>query len=239
MATRSAETIQAWLVARLSELLGIEPRELDIREPFASYGLGSTELVSLSGDLAQWLGRELPAELAYECPTIEAVARGLAEPLGSSPATAEASRVREEIGEGIAIIGIGCRFPGAKDARAFWNLLCAGVDAIQEVPAQRFKVDEFFDPDPAVPGKMVTRWGGFIEQVDRFDAQFFGISPREAARMDPQQRLLLEVAWEALEDAGQVRERLAETATGVFIGISNNDYGRIQFNRPEPSLLPC
>jgi acyl transferase domain-containing protein len=103
------------------------------------------------------------------------------------------------------------------------------VDAIREVPAERFNLHDFLDSDPAAPGKMVTRWGGFIEQVDQFDAHFFGISPREAARMDPQQRLLLEVAWEALEDAGQVRETLAGTAAGVFIGISNNDYGRIQF----------
>jgi myxalamid-type polyketide synthase MxaE and MxaD len=227
-----AEAIQAWLVSKLSELLEIEAAEIDVGEPFASYGLGSTELVSLSGEVAEWLGRQLPAELAYECPTIEALARRLAESSSPPQSAAEASRVREANGEAIAIIGIGCRFPGAKDARAFWNLLRDGVDAIREVPADRFDLHEFFDPDPSAPGKMVTRWGGFIEQVDQFDAHFFGISPREAARMDPQQRLLLEVAWEALEDAGQARERLAGTPAGVFIGISNNDYGRIQFNDP-------
>ena len=106
------------------------------------------------------------------------------------------------------------------------------MDAITEVPAERFDLHAFYDPDPAAPGKMNTRWGGFLEQVDQFDPHFFGISPREAARMDPQQRLLLEVAWEALEDAGQAAERLAGTQTGVFIGISNNDYGRIQFGDP-------
>ncbi len=225
-----AATIQAWLVSKLSELLEIEADEIDVGEPFASYGLGSTELVSLSGELADWLGRDLPAELAYEFPTIEALARGLAESPSPSQPAAEACRVREANAEAIAIIGIGCRFPAAQDARAFWNLLRDGVDAIREVPAQRFDLHDFYDPDPAAPGKMVTRWGGFIEYVDQFDAHFFGISPREAARMDPQQRLLLEVAWEALEDAGQVREHLAGTPTGVFIGISNNDYGRIQFN---------
>jgi acyl transferase domain-containing protein/acyl carrier protein len=225
-----AETIRAWLVSKLSELIGIAPGELDIREPFASYGLGSTELVSLSGELAEWLGRQLPAELAYECPTIDALARRLADSSSPLEPAAGPNRVREATAEAIAIIGIGCRFPGAKDARAFWDLLRNGVDAIREVPAERFNLRDFFDPDPSAPGKMVTRWGGFIDQVDQFDAQFFGISPREAARMDPQQRLLLEVTWEALEDAGQVRERLAGTPTGVFIGISNNDYGRIQLN---------
>jgi acyl transferase domain-containing protein/acyl carrier protein len=224
----SAEVIQAWLLAKLSQLLGIEPHEIDVGEPFASYGLGSTELVSLSGELAEWLGRPLPAELAYECPTVEALARRLAD--SSSPSQAATEVSREANAEAIAIIGIGCRFPGARDPRAFWDLLRNGVDAIREVPAERFNLDDFFDADPAAAGKIVTRWGGFIEQVDQFDARFFGISPREAASMDPQQRLLLEVAWEALEDAGQAREQLAGTPTGVFIGISNNDYGRIQLN---------
>jgi myxalamid-type polyketide synthase MxaD len=228
-----AEAIQAWLVSKLARLLEIESSEIDIREPFASYGLGSTELVSLSGDLAEWLGRRLPAELAYECPTVEALALRLADPSSPVGRAAEANQVRPGNAEAIAIIGIGCRFPGANDPGAFWNLLRNGVDAIREVPAERFNLHEFFDPDPAAPGKMVTRWGGFIEHADQFDAHFFGISPREAASMDPQQRLLLEVAWEALEDAGQVRDRLAGSSTGVFIGISNNDYGRIQFSDPE------
>ncbi|MEW6491282.1 MAG: beta-ketoacyl synthase N-terminal-like domain-containing protein [Cyanobacteriota bacterium] len=133
--------------------------------------------------------------------------------------------------EPIAIIGVGCRFPGAKNPEAFWQLLCNGVDAITEVPADRWDVDALYDPNPGSSGKMNTRWGGFLEQVDQFDAQFFGIAPREAVYMDPQQRLLLEVAWEALENAGQVVEQLARTSTGVFIGIGNYDYCRLLANR--------
>lgn len=126
--------------------------------------------------------------------------------------------------EPIAIIGIGCRFPGAKSPDAYWQLLRNGVDAIREVPAERWNIDDFYDPDPSAPGKMNTRHGGFIDDVDQFDPYFFGITPREAMSMDPQQRLLLEVAWEALEDAGQVLEDLANTQVGVFVGISSNDY---------------
>lgn len=133
--------------------------------------------------------------------------------------------------EPIAIIGVGCRFPGAKNPEAFWQLLCKGEDAITEVPADRWDVDALYDPTPGSRGKMNTRWGGFLEQVDQFDAQFFGIAPREAVYMDPQQRLLLEVAWEALENAGQVIEQLARTNTGVFIGIGNYDYCRLFANR--------
>jgi acyl transferase domain-containing protein/acyl carrier protein len=226
----NAEVIQAWLVSKLSERLGIASDEIDVREPFASYGLGSTEAVSLAGELADWLGRKLSPALAYEYPTIEALARHLAgSPDVSEPAT-RAGQDREAKNEPIAIIGIGCRFPGANDPAAFWQMLRNGVDAISEVPADRFDQHAFYDPDPTKPGKMNTRWGGFLGQVDQFDPNFFGISPREALRMDPQQRLLLEVTWEALQDAGQVPERLVGTQTGVFIGIATNDYGRLQWN---------
>jgi acyl transferase domain-containing protein/NADPH:quinone reductase-like Zn-dependent oxidoreductase/ubiquinone/menaquinone biosynthesis C-methylase UbiE/acyl carrier protein len=119
--------------------------------------------------------------------------------------------------------------PGhANSPEAFWQLLCNGVDAIREIPPDRWDLGTFYDPTPGTPGKTYARWGGFIDSIDQFDAPFFGISPREAAAMDPQQRLLLEVAYEALEDGGQTLERLAGSNTGVFIGISTHDYGQIQ-----------
>jgi 8-amino-7-oxononanoate synthase len=125
----------------------------------------------------------------------------------------------------IAIIGIGCRFPGAvQSPESFWHLLQTGIDAITEVPVNRWEVERFYDPDLSQPGKANTRWGGFLEAIDQFDPQFFGIAPREAVTMDPQQRLLLEVAWEALEDGGQIPERLRGSQTGVFIGIGTHDY---------------
>jgi acyl transferase domain-containing protein/NADPH:quinone reductase-like Zn-dependent oxidoreductase/acyl carrier protein len=131
--------------------------------------------------------------------------------------------------EPLAIIGIGCRFPGGADSpAAFWKLLCDGTDATREVPEDRWLLRAYHDPDPRKLGKMCARRGGFLSQIDRFDPLFFGISPREAAAMDPQHRLLLELAWEALEDGGQVVDRLAGTATGVFIGLSTQDYGNTQ-----------
>ena len=129
--------------------------------------------------------------------------------------------------EPIAIIGMSCRFPGGADNPAtFWKLLREGGDAIAEVPADRWHLDDYYDPDPATPGKMYTRSGGFIEQLQDFDADFFGISPKEAISLDPQQRLLLEVSWEALEAAGLNPHQLNQTPTGVFIGICSNDYSR-------------
>jgi acyl transferase domain-containing protein/acyl carrier protein len=134
--------------------------------------------------------------------------------------------------EPIAIIGIGCRFPGAKDPDAFWQLLRNGVNAITEVPPDRWDINAFYDPDPAMPDKMNTRWGGFLDQVDQFDPQFFGIAPREAVSMDPKQRLLLEVSWEALEDAGRIPDHLAGSPIGVFIGISSYDYYELLMRNP-------
>ncbi|NUM68448.1 type I polyketide synthase [candidate division KSB1 bacterium] len=137
--------------------------------------------------------------------------------------------------EPLAVIGMSCRFPGgANGTAAFWHLLKNGVDAIREVPEERWPVAAHFDPTPATPEKMNTRWGGFIDGVDQFDANFFGISPREAAQMDPQQRLLLEVAWEALEQSGQTLPELRGSATGVFVGIHSHssEYAMMQLADP-------
>jgi acyl transferase domain-containing protein len=129
--------------------------------------------------------------------------------------------------EPIAIVGLSCRFPGSPDPDAFWRLLSAGIDAVKEVPADRWDIDAYYDPDPSVPGKIHAPYGGFLDRVDLFDAAFFGISGREAESMDPQQRLLLEVAWEALESAGIAANHLRGSSTGVFIGITTSDYSRL------------
>jgi myxalamid-type polyketide synthase MxaD len=135
--------------------------------------------------------------------------------------------------EPIAIVGIGCRLPGGVDSPgSFWRLLHERVDAISEIPSDRFDVESYFDARPATPGKIMSRFGGFVDGIDQFDAEFFEMSPREAERLDPQHRLLLEVAWEALEDAGQTRELLAGSRTGVFVGQWISDYEARLFQDP-------
>ncbi|MBV9688914.1 MAG: AMP-binding protein [Ktedonobacteraceae bacterium] len=227
--TQTAEAIREWLVAKVAELLRVKRSEIEVREPLALYGMDSVQAVTIAADLEEWLGREIPVTLAYDYPSIEAIARYLAREEPAVVALREDAE-RETATDAIAIIGLGCRFPGADNPERFWQLLRDGVDAITEVPPQRWNQYVFYSPDQAIPGKMNTRWGGFLPHVDRFDAGFFRISPREAAHMDPQQRLLLEVAWEALENAGQAPDKLAGSQTGVFVGISGDDYARLQFS---------
>ncbi|HEV3076162.1 MAG TPA: alpha/beta fold hydrolase [Thermoanaerobaculia bacterium] len=134
--------------------------------------------------------------------------------------------LRRREAEPIAVIGVGCRFPGgAEGPEGYWRLLRDGVDAVREIPPDRWDAAELYDPDPEAPGRLYTNAGGYLSSpVDGFDAALFGIAPREAANMDPQQRLLLETVWEALEDAGEAPDRLAGSPAGVFIGISSSDY---------------
>ncbi|QSQ15453.1 type I polyketide synthase [Myxococcus landrumensis] len=135
--------------------------------------------------------------------------------------------------EPVALIGMACRFPGgASDPEAFWHVLRDGVDAVTEVPSSRWTQEEAARCGPEAREKPGARWGAFLDEVDGFDAEFFGISPREAHRMDPQQRLLLEVAWEALEDAGQDVAKLTGSRTGVFAGVYNDDYAKLELGTP-------
>jgi len=230
----SAETIGSWLVTRIASVLEMDSASIDPRQPFTYYGLGSVQAVSLTGDLEVFLNRKLAPTLAWDYSTIESLASFLANDSQPSKTSAPATPqpTFNNINEPIAIIGLSCRFPQADSPQAFWELLRNGVDAISEVPSDRWDVDAFHSTE-SLPGKITTRFGGFLDDVDLFDPHFFGISPREAARMDPQQRLLLEVSWEALENAFIPPASLAGTRTGVFVGISSYDYSRLQFDDPE------
>lgn len=141
-------------------------------------------------------------------------------------------KLEKEKTEPIAIIGMSCRFPGAKDPESFWKLLRSGANSATEIPESRWEFNKYYDPDPTVPGKMPLRYGYFLTDIDQFDPDFFRISHREAGAIDPQHRLLLEVSWEALERAGYVPDRLAGSPTGVFIGLTSEDYNDIVQKRP-------
>ncbi|MEV0493744.1 type I polyketide synthase [Streptomyces atratus] len=136
--------------------------------------------------------------------------------------------------EPIAIVGVGCRFPGGvTDTDTYWQLLTSGVDAIRDIPTDRWDNDSFYDEEPGKPGTINTRSGGFLDRIDQFDHEFFGISRREALAMDPHQRLTLEVAWEALENAGRAPSGLAGSRTGVFMGVASSDYVTAQIRQTE------
>ena len=224
--------IQDWLITHVAELLHIAPDTIDIRDPFTNYGLSSLHAVTLSGDLEELLGRRLSPTLAYDYPNLLSLARYLTENSENKKSSSLVNSLTDTSAEPIAVIGIGCRFPGAKDPESFWQLLRDGVDTISEIPADRWQKEAFYHPDPAVPGKAISYWGGFLDSIDQFDPFFFGISPIEAKYMDPQQRLLLELSYEALDDAGQIKANLDGTKTGVFIGISINEYSHLQFSDP-------
>jgi 3-oxoacyl-(acyl-carrier-protein) synthase/NAD(P)-dependent dehydrogenase (short-subunit alcohol dehydrogenase family)/acyl carrier protein len=229
------------LQAELQRILGLgEPP--DAAAGFFELGMDSLMAVELGNRLQQQLGDAyaVPNTLVFDYPTPQKLAAHLAEQLGvlTDPAPVRPRIQAGATHEAIAIVGLACRFPGAPDAAVYWELLANQVDAITEVPPERWDIEAYYDPDPDVPGKMSTRWGGFIEGIDLFDPDFFGISPREAVELDPQQRLLLELAWHALEDAGIAPQGLAGSRTGVYVGLSTHDYGQLLARGGEQAIGP-
>jgi len=221
------QAVETWLTQRIAQRVQLPPQEIDRQEPLASYGLNSLQVIEMSAELETWLKRPVLPTIVYDFPTIEALSNQLIvgeQPTDNASTAYSISANNSSFDDEIAVVGIGCRFPGAPSPQAFWQLLREGQDAIVEVPLSRWDADDV----PADISQQPTRWGGFHKQIDQFDPKFFGISPREATHMDPQQRLLLEVCWETLENAGLSTDELAGSQSGIFLGVSNGDYSRLQ-----------
>ena len=228
---------------------------IDINERFEAFGFDSIMIGRFNAALEHDLG-DLPKTLMYEYETVadlagylcesaqEALVRKLS-PAGAETEAATVDAVQETAhvpaametmpthAEPIAIIGVHADFPQSRDLHTFWEHLKAGDDLIQLVPGNRWNYAEFYDPDPeqAANGKIYCKWGGFLEDFDKFDASFFNIPDAEANIIDPQERCFLQSAWAAVEDAGYTRERLKQmypkgksTDVGVFVGVTTNSY---------------
>jgi acyl-CoA synthetase (AMP-forming)/AMP-acid ligase II/3-oxoacyl-(acyl-carrier-protein) synthase/acyl carrier protein len=191
----------------IARLAGRTPREVDLDLPFSEFGLDSVHAVTLAGELSDRLGTEIPATFVWDHASIADAVRSLAGEAGERPAGVPGPAADVPI----AVVGIGCRFPGGGGVDGFWELLTVGRSGVGPVPRGR---------DVAGDGAR----GGFVEGVDGFDADLFGVAPQEAAGMDPQHRMVLEVAWEALEHAAIAPDRLRGSRTGVFVGAGGSDW---------------
>ncbi|MEX2578009.1 MAG: SDR family NAD(P)-dependent oxidoreductase [Verrucomicrobiales bacterium] len=224
-----AAIIAAHVQGELQQVLSLShPPEPDA--PLAELGLDSLMAVEFATRLQQQVGREhaIPPTLAFDHPSVSQITQHLLNLIEATPVAAETVQVRTTSDEEVvAVVGLGCRFPGADGPEAYWDLLRQGIDATCELPPDRWDLGRYYSPEPA-PGKMYTKRGGFLPDIGEFDADFFGLSEQDASWMDPQHRLLLEVSWQALEDAGIVPEKMQDTQVGVFMGIMSTDYAQLR-----------
>ena len=231
---RRKKLVADYLRQAVAEVTRVDAAEIREDAGFFDLGMDSLMAVELRRRLEQAVGQELPATLAMDYPRLSEVGDyllgdvlGLSEQADAKAGPQPAAVATTRTDEPIAIVAVACRFPGAPDPEAFWEVLSGGVDAIREVPEDRFDIDEFYDPDPDAAGKIYSRFGGFLDGIDGFDPEFFGISPREAVWIDPQQRLMLETTWEGLERAGYSPSSLRGSRSGIFVGVATNEYSHL------------
>ncbi|MFF6822826.1 type I polyketide synthase, partial [Streptomyces californicus] len=222
--------------AQTALILGVSPADIPADQTFRSLGFTSLMGVDLCGLLDPTRALRLPTSLIFDHPTPEAVAEVLASGTGESAAEPAPQPETSGDDEPIAIVAMGCRFPGGvRSPEELWDLVAGEVDAIGGFPTDRgWDLDGLFHPDPDRPGTTYAREGGFLYDAAEFDAEFFGISPREAMAMDPQQRILLEASWEAFERAGVDPASLRGSRTGVFVGTMAQEYGPRLQEAPDP-----
>ncbi|MDY5841243.1 MAG: type I polyketide synthase, partial [Corynebacterium camporealensis] len=226
----TTEQLRDWLKNWVAQTTGLSSAEINETTPLENFGLSSRDAVVLSGELEDLLGVKLEATVAYEYPTIalltDRLINGAAQHNTAPEADAEVPTSPAGPRPDIAVIGLAGRFPGAANTDEFWDMLVEGRSGTGPLPMGRWSE---YASDPTMSEKIAQQNtdGGYIEDIASFDAEFFGLSPLEAANMDPQQRILLELAWEALEDAGLPANELRGTATGVYMGSTNNDYGML------------
>ena len=220
----SENALIQWLQQWVAETTGVE--SVDATTPFESYGLSSRDAVVLSGELEKLLGRRIDPTVAYQYPTIAALAHALTADAPAASNVVATGRDVEAKGHDIAIVGTAGRFPGANNVDEYWELLAAGEVTTGPLPEGRWSE---YNSDPFLRTKMREEAtdGGYLDDIAAFDNEFFGLSPLEAKNIDPQQRIMLEVAWEALEDAHIPADSLRGQRVGVFVGSSNNDYGML------------
>lgn len=231
------DLLNGYVRSLVCRVLGVSADSLaDDQRGFSEMGMDSLMAMDFKRRLQQEVGDEysISPTVAFDYPSVKALSDYLEVLFKLKEMTESKTSRRLDIPteiDRIAIIGMGCRFPGgANSLQEFWEMLIKGKDGISSIPKERWDVDQYYDSDPEAIGKMYCREGGFLNiPIDKFDARFFGISPKEAEWMDPQQRLLLEVAWESLENAVIDPQNLLGSSTGVFIGAGTHDYENLIF----------